>query len=125
MTNFYPYITAFLAVAFCFCAVLFYVVDKFTVTAKQLPRLAGWSIMALGLLVGIGIIAPHNLPVLLYKLSLVVIGAIVGYWLDRALFPYARPHMQYNCANAPAQSYACLRRALIVIACVLGLTMGL
>lgn len=37
------------------------------------------------------LIAPQQLPVLLYKVLLVDIAALVGYWLDRSLFPYARP----------------------------------
>jgi hypothetical protein len=36
-------------------------------------------------------IAPQQLPVSLYKLSLVALAAVAGYWIDRSLFPYARP----------------------------------
>jgi hypothetical protein len=92
---------------------------------EKTPRLTGWTILAVALVGIIGVIAPQQLPVVLYKLALVIIGGIVGYWLDRGLFPYARPHEQYNSASSPVQGMSCLRRALIVIACVLGLTMGL
>ena len=90
---------------------------------EKTPRLTGWTLLAVALVIIIGIIAPQQLPVVLYKLALVVIGGIVGYWLDRALFPYARPHKATEFSLSLA--YGCLRRALIVIACVLGLTMGL
>lgn len=39
----------------------------------------------------VGAIAPQQLPVSLYKLSLVTLAGVVGYWLDRSMFPYARP----------------------------------
>ena len=40
----------------------------------RLPRLADWIAIAVVLTLAIGIIAPHQLPVTLYKLSLVKIG---------------------------------------------------
>ena len=55
------------------------------------PRLFGWLIATLLLLVAIAFLAPQQLPVSLYKLSLVSMAGVVGYWLDRSLFPYARP----------------------------------
>lgn len=57
----------------------------------QPPRLSGWLLITLVLLACVWAIAPHQLPVSLYKLSLVTLAAVVGYWLDRSLFPYARP----------------------------------
>ncbi len=58
---------------------------------KRVPRLTGWLIITVGLLACVWAIAPQQLPVSLYKLSLVTLAAVVGYWLDRSLFPYARP----------------------------------
>lgn len=55
------------------------------------PRLWGWLLITLALLLCVWAIAPQQLPVSLYKLSLVTLAAVVGYWLDRSLFPYARP----------------------------------
>lgn len=55
------------------------------------PRLWGWLLITLVLLAAVWLIAPQQLPVSLYKLSLVTLAAVVGYWLDRSLFPYARP----------------------------------
>lgn len=55
------------------------------------PRLSGWLLITLVLLACVWAIAPQQLPVSLYKLSLVTLAAVVGYWLDRSLFPYARP----------------------------------
>ncbi|ENU2136456.1 TPA: putative holin [Klebsiella michiganensis] len=54
-------------------------------------RLRNWIILAVALLAAIAVISPEQLGVTLYKLSLISIAAILGYHLDRALFPYASP----------------------------------
>lgn len=56
-----------------------------------LPRLSGWLFITLLLVLAVLLLAPQQLPVSLYKLSLVSLAAVVGYWIDRSLFPYARP----------------------------------
>lgn len=58
---------------------------------QRLPRLSGWILITICLMVGILALAPQQLPVTMYKLSLVTLAAVVGYWIDRSLFPYARP----------------------------------
>lgn len=59
--------------------------------STKVPRLFGWQVATVLLGALIYFLAPQQLPVSLYKLSLVTMGGVVGYWLDRALFPYARP----------------------------------
>lgn len=54
-------------------------------------RMADWVIAAALLTLLVWLIAPHQIPVSLYKLSLVALAAVAGYWIDRSLFPYARP----------------------------------
>src|SRR5690625_7744369 len=56
------------------------------------PRLLGWSITTALLMLVIWLVAPHQMPVIAYKAALVCFGGVLGYWIDRALFPYARPH---------------------------------
>lgn len=51
----------------------------------------GWLVAAVLLAALVWSIAPQQLPVSLYKLSLVALAAVIGYWIDRSLFPYARP----------------------------------
>ena len=58
---------------------------------QRVPRLTGWALITLSLLVAVWALSPQQLPVSLYKLSLVTLAAVVGYWLDRSIFPYARP----------------------------------
>lgn len=44
------------------------------------------------LLLGIiALVSPQQLPVVIYKLALITLAAVLGYWLDRSLFPKARP----------------------------------
>ncbi|MCO6555738.1 MAG: putative holin [Gilliamella sp.] len=54
-------------------------------------RLLKWYLVAIFLLSIITLLSPQQLPVVVYKLSLVLLSAVVGYHLDRALFPYASP----------------------------------
>ncbi|MBA6100482.1 hypothetical protein H4C80_25655 [Pseudomonas juntendi] len=85
------------------------------------PRLTFWTLITIGLLIGLYLIAPSKIAVVLYKAALVTGGAVLAYWIDRALFPYALPDQ----VRAVHQPWAGIRRALIVLACVLGLTLGL
>lgn len=59
--------------------------------ASKLPRMVEWVLIAVVLCVLIFVLAPQQLPVSVYKISLIAIAGVVGYWLDRSLFPYARP----------------------------------
>jgi hypothetical protein len=111
-----------------------------------MPRLTSWIILSALLVMGLGIIAPQQVPVALYKLTLIALAAVVGYHLDRALFPYARPDIYLrnndwkSCLrNAPEYkehyelvdgyalvfAMAMLRRAIIVAAVVIGVALGL
>lgn len=92
--------------------------------SQRLPRMWLWTIISIGLLLTLFIIRPEQLQVVLYKLLLVTLAAVVAYWIDRSLFPYQqdRPH---QCIGGIHIVGAWLRRALIVLACVLGMTLGL
>jgi hypothetical protein len=85
------------------------------------------AIMTVLLLCMVAIIAPQQLPVIVYKISLVTIAGLAGYCFDRALFPYARPDRFGANADASARRFmvAQLRRALIVCASMLAVGLGL
>lgn len=103
-------------------------------------RMSGWLYVSALLALAIVAIAPHQLPVTLYKLSLITTGAWLGYWLDRALFPYARPGclavweqhrgehpplvLSLTHAQALAFAAAMLRRAGIIAAVIIGVGLG-
>jgi len=113
---------------------------------QRTPRLWGWALITLALLVAVWALAPQQLPLSLYKLSLVALAAVVGYWLDRSLFPYARPD-KFLCSDmlpdlqsddSPTNTYtleampepslvfglAMLRRAVIVGCAMLAMGLG-
>ena len=107
---------------------------------SRLPRLTLWVFVTMALMICLALAAPEQMPVIAYKVALVTLGVVLAYWLDRALFPYARPHEYMpkplgpgGCGPDPQEAdrytvafaAACLRRALVVLACVLGLTLGL
>ena len=58
---------------------------------SQLPRLTSWWLIALALSVLVFLLAPQQIPVSLYKVNLIALAAVAGYWIDRKVFPYARP----------------------------------
>lgn len=91
----------------------------------RLPRMTAVALITVVLLALLAYLAPQQLPVVLYKCALVTMGAVLGYWIDRMLFPYARPHQYHQFGDRWFLSLAALRRAVIVLACVLGLTLGL
>lgn len=88
---------------------------------RRAPRMTDWTLITFALLMCLAIIAPSKLPIVLYKAGLVTLGGVLGYWIDRALFPYARPNQVQRAERAMAG----IRRALVVLACILGLTLGL
>ncbi|MCV2359650.1 putative holin [Paucibacter sp. TC2R-5] len=92
--------------------------------APKLPRFSAGLVVALLLLVAVWAIAPQQLPVTLYKLTLVTIAAVAGYWLDRGLFPYARPDKVARCMGDAVIAAAMLRRAVIVAAAMLAMGLG-
>lgn len=57
----------------------------------RLPRLFCWLIASILLLVVIALFYPQQLGVVVFKVLLVSVAGKAGYWLDRSLFPYARP----------------------------------
>lgn len=102
------------------------------ITLPALPRMAGWLLLALLLCLAVWATAPQQLPVSLYKLSLVAMAAVAGYWIDRSLFPYARPDRLFPAAGATGEpdaralmvAAAMLRRAVIVAASMLAMGLG-
>ncbi|MBL5859542.1 putative holin [Serratia fonticola] len=108
-------------------------------------RLLSWLIAAILLLVLIAFLSPAQIGVTVYKLALVSIAVVLGYHLDRGLFPYASPgsylsqdwkttppfmgtqDVEYPIVAGYQLVFAAvlLRRAIIVLAVVIGVTMGL
>ena len=55
------------------------------------PRSSVFLLIAVALLVVIAFVSPVQLPVVLYKSALITLAAVLGYWIDRSLFPQTAP----------------------------------
>ncbi len=108
------------------------------------PRMALPNILANVLVVVVACVAPHQAPVLMYKLAAVLMGGCGGYMLDVSLFPYAHPSgylaspwraettFKEDAPDHPIAAgqdwsftVACVRRALIVCAAMLAVALAL
>lgn len=80
-----------------------------------------WLLVTFALIALVAVLSPQQLPVSLYKLSLITTAAVAGYWIDRSLFPYSRPD---QIKMADVHSASMLRRAIIVGAAMLAVSLG-
>ena len=94
-------------------------------------RMLDWLLVSVALLAVIWVVAPQQLPVSLYKLSLLALAAYVGYRIDRSLFPYARPDRFIptsigveSGSQAVAFAASMQRRAIIVGCAMLAVGLG-
>lgn len=96
-------------------------------------RMLVWLAISLALTGIIFVVAPHQLETTVYKLSLITTAAWLGYWIDRSLFPYARPDVIGNAMEdenihttecVHEMNFAAMRRAIIIAACVIGAALG-
>lgn len=100
------------------------------------------ALLAVAGLCAVAWLAPQQLSVTLYKGVLIALGGYLGYWVDRHVFPYARPtqflfdkapdtgegwasYETRDTAEAKAFRLAMLRRAIIVAACIVATAVGL
>jgi|TARA_B110000263_G_scaffold37135_1_gene28700 hypothetical protein len=85
-----------------------------------------FAIITALLLVSVLLISPAQLPVIIYKASLVTLAAILGYWIDYLLFPHMRPGINDGNDQDPIiRSSIAIRRALIILATILGMSLAL
>lgn len=112
------------------------------------PRLTGWLLFSLLLLAIVAVVAPQQIGVHISKLAQVTQAVVLAYWIDRAVFPYARPDSylttqdwrEFIAAYGPSDATAnfpvaagytmlfaacMLRRAIVMLAVVLGVCLGL
>ena len=78
-------------------------------------RMQTWFWATLGLVIAALVVQevwPGSVvAVTLYKAHLMALGGWGGYWLDRALFPYQRPHTLFTPpGETPEDSYARFRQ---------------
>lgn len=117
--------------------------------SNTFPRMLLWgvlSVLLMCLTLWAQVAFPGNVvAVTLYKAHLLAFGGWGGYWLDRALFPYNRPHTyltdeaidSFDGGPEHDESYitgpqlspnefgtAMVRRAIIVAACLVCVGLG-
>lgn len=80
-------------------------------------RAAPWLVLAALLLIWIAWRHTDYIGLLAWGVCRVALGAWLGYWIDRTLFPYSRPHDLDGIARGAAEK----RRAMIVAACLIAL----
>lgn len=115
---------------------------------KDPPRMLNWVLVSV-LLIAFALFAQSAWPgsvaaVTLYKAHLMCLGGWGGYWLDRALFPYDRPHTHLiddkvdpvsppgpngeteACLQVTSSAYTLgmIRRAIVVAACLVCVGLG-
>lgn len=94
-------------------------------------RMLWCGLYATALLLIVAWAAPQQLPVIVYKLSLILLASVAGYWLDRWAFPYARPDRFLTEAGEVRVNHkrvfgaTLIRRAIIMGAAMLAVGMGL
>lgn len=113
--------------------------------ARVTPRLLGCLVASVILVAAVALAAPQQIGVILYKACLLALAGYGGYWLDRTVFPYARPDSylvdaDWRTQTEPASdqanhpvvpgyegvfSSAMLRRGVIMAGAILGLGLGL
>ena len=105
-----------------------------------------FGVVTVCIFVFLAALSPQQLPVIAYKAGLVSFAACVGVWLDRAIFPYARPsgYLKTDWLKNPdaagdddevdfeiCEGYvrpfavATIRRGIIVGGVILGMCLGL
>ena len=108
--------------------------------------LAFFGIVTVLILAFLAVLSPQQLPVIAYKAGLVSFAACIGVWLDRAIYPYARPsgYLKTDWRQDPDAAgndgvpdfeicdryirpftVATIRRGIIVGSVVLGMCLGL
>src|SRR5690349_16693959 len=92
---------------------------------KALPRMWDWALYAIGLLLVVWLVAPAQLSVVVYKVTLLALATVLAYVIDRSLFKRARDRIDNKMPRDVFSAARLLSRALVFLAVVLGITLGL
>ena len=89
------------------------------------PRMWDWSLAAAVAVAVVWALAPQQIEIIAYKGSLLTLAAVAGYYLDRALFPYARPHRFDDPDTQYVFAFSMMRRAVVIAAALLSVGLAL
>jgi hypothetical protein len=92
---------------------------------KDGPRMSGWTLLAVVLIGAVYLVAPAQLSVVVYKVTLLALATVLAYLIDRSLFKRVRDRVNENMPRDVFSAARLLARALVFVAVVLGITLGL
>jgi len=93
-----------------------------------------FTAVALVLLIGVAWISMQQFEIMIYKFALVACAGVLGYWVDILLFPHFRPEeaskkLKENAKDGHSWYILAasiqIRRALIILAVIMGVSLGL
>lgn len=87
-------------------------------------RFGGWWVVSLAALAIVLILAPQQGEVLVYKICQVMIALLLSYWADRMIFCNA-PAINKRMPRDTLSAARLLTRALVALAIIIGLTVGI
>jgi hypothetical protein len=92
---------------------------------KDGPRMSGWTLLAVVLIGAVYLVAPAQLSVVVYKVTLLALATVLAYLIDRSLFKRVRDRVNEKMPRDVFSAARLLARALVFVAVVLGITLGL
>ncbi|MBI4521697.1 MAG: hypothetical protein HY701_12725 [Gemmatimonadetes bacterium] len=87
-------------------------------------RVWTWMLASVLALAVVAWVAPQQVSVLVYKLAQVTFAITVAYWADRTLFRFA-PAIERGMPRDQLSAARVIARALIVLAILVGFTIGI
>lgn len=83
-----------------------------------------WALASVLSLIAVAWFAPQQLSIIVFKGCLIAIATCMAFWVDHSLFKRAHDRIEGADQRDLYSSMCLLRRALIFMACVLGLALG-
>ena len=93
-------------------------------TVQHAKRFGGWWVASVVLIAVIGAVASQQIAVLAYKVAQVCLGLLLAYVADRSLFHHA-PDISNDMPAGPLGGARIIARAIVALAVIVGLTIGL
>ena len=91
----------------------------------KLPRMWGWMLATVAAAALVWWLAPAQAGVVAYKISLITLALLIGYWADSSLFARADDRIEKGMRRDAVSAARVIARALVVLAVVLGVTLGI
>jgi hypothetical protein len=87
--------------------------------------MSGWTLVTVVLIGAIAYIAPQQLQVVTYKTLLLTLAVVLAYHADRALYARVRDRLGEDMPRDVFSAARLLTRAIVFLAVVLGMMLGI